>query len=112
MEVSQSLLIAGALLVAWSSALAQADRQMRIRFWNLTAQTVTSMFLAPAGSESYGPDQCRNEQGRVAPDERLRITGIGPGRYDVKLQDQTGRECVGEISRSRQAPSSRLPNVI
>ena len=94
MEVSQSLLIAGALLVAWSSALAQADRQMRIRFWNLTAQTVTSMFLAPAGSESYGPDQCRSEQGRVAPDERLRITGIGPGCYDVKLQDQTGRECV------------------
>ena len=30
----------------------------------------------------------------MAPDERQRITGIGPGHYDVKLQDQTGRECV------------------
>jgi len=67
---------------------------MRVRLWNLTAQTLTSVFLAPAGSESYGPDQCRNERGHVAPDERLRITGLSPGRYDAKLQDQTGRVCV------------------
>jgi len=55
---------------------------------------ITNVFLAPAGTESYGPDQCRNEQGHVAPDERLRITGLGPGRYDAKLQDQTGRVCA------------------
>ena len=75
-------------------ALAQAEREMRVRLWNLTAQTITSVFLAPARTESYGPDQSGNERGHVAPDERLRITGISPGRCDAKLQDQTGRVCV------------------
>lgn len=27
-------------------------------------------------------------------DERLRITGIDPGRYDVKLADKAGRTCI------------------
>jgi hypothetical protein len=27
-------------------------------------------------------------------DERLRITGIEPGRYDVKLTDKNGRVCI------------------
>src|SRR3954447_24742735 len=88
------VLLTSVLLGVGSPALAQPEREMRVRLWNLTAQTITSVFLAPAGSESYGPDQCRNERGHVAPDERLRITGIGPGRYDSKLQDQTGRVCV------------------
>ena len=88
------VLLTSVLLGVGSPALAQPKREMRVRLWNLTAQTLTSVFLAPAGSESYGPDQCRNERGHVAPDERLRITGLSPGRYDAKLQDQTGRVCV------------------
>jgi hypothetical protein len=32
--------------------------------------------------------------GRVDHDERLRITGIEPGRYDVKLADRIGRICI------------------
>jgi hypothetical protein len=88
------MLLTSVLVGVGSPALAQPEREMRVRLWNLTAQTITNVFLAPAGSESYGPDQCRNERGHVAPDERLRITGINPGRYDAKLQDQTGRVCV------------------
>ena len=88
------VLLTSVLLGVGSPALAQPKREMRVRLWNLTAQTLTRVFLAPAGSESYGPDQCRNERGHVAPDERLRITGLSPGRYDAKLQDQTGRVCV------------------
>lgn len=67
----------------------------RIRFWNLTANTVTRFYLAPAGTNKYGPDQCANDRdGTVDHDERLRITGIEPGRYDAKLQDKTGRVCI------------------
>ena len=32
--------------------------------------------------------------GTVDHDERLRITGVEPGRYDVKLSDKTGRACI------------------
>src|SRR5262249_54608914 len=41
------------------------------------------------------PDQCKNDRdGTVDHDERLRITGVEPGRYDVKLSDKTGRVCI------------------
>jgi hypothetical protein len=65
------------------------------RFWNLTLYTVTSLQLSPAGENAWGPDQCKNDRdGTVDHDERLRITGISPGRYDAKLADKIGRVCV------------------
>ena len=36
----------------------------------------------------------RYRDGTVDHDERLRITGVEPGRYDVKLSDKTGRVCI------------------
>ena len=52
--------------------------------------------LSRAGRHrQYGPDQCVNDRdGTVDHDERLRITGVTPGRYDAKFQDKKGRVCV------------------
>jgi hypothetical protein len=84
-------LISFGLLV--SSVVAQ-DRK-GIRFWNLTLYTITSFQMSPAGKDSWGPDQCKNDRdGTVDHDERLRITGIEPGRYDVRLADKIGRVCI------------------
>ena len=66
-----------------------------IRFWNLTSSTVTSLQLAPPGSNAWSPNQCANDpDGAVDHDERLKLVGIGPGRYDVKLMQKAGRTCV------------------
>jgi hypothetical protein len=47
------------------------------------------------GDRHWGPDQCKNDRhGTVDHDERLRITGVEPGRYDVKLADKIGRVCI------------------
>ena len=82
-----------ALSVVACCALAQ-DRK-GIRFWNLTAHTITALHMSPAGEEKWGPDQCKNDRdGTVDHDERLRINGISPGSYDVKLEDKTGRRCI------------------
>jgi hypothetical protein len=76
-----------------SSVVAQ-DRRA-IRFWNLTLYTITSFQMSRAGTDNWGPDQCKNDRdGTVDHDERLRITGIEPGRYDVKLADKIGRVCI------------------
>jgi hypothetical protein len=65
------------------------------RFWNLTRNTITELHLAPAGTADWGPDQCKNDKdGTVESDERLRITAVPPGSYDVKLTDVTRRVCV------------------
>src|SRR5215471_10090568 len=82
-----------ALMVMSQDVVAQ-DRK-GIRFWNLTLHTITQLHLSPAGKDAWGPDQCKNDRdGTVDHDERLRITGIEPGRYDVKFTDRTGRLCV------------------
>lgn len=73
----------------------QAAEGGATRFWNLTGETITHLYLAPTGTTAWGADQCKNDpDGSVDFDERLRITGIGTGRYDVKFTDKAGRSCV------------------
>ena len=66
------------------------------RFWNLTGETISSLTLAPVGTESFGPNQCANDKdGTVDNDERLRLTNLAPGRYDVRIKFQRGdRMCT------------------
>lgn len=90
----RNVLLALALLV-WQPSFAADGKGKGIRFWNLTSSTVTNLQLSPAGQNSWGPNQCANDpDGTVDHDERLRITGISPGRYDVRLASKAGRTCV------------------
>lgn len=80
------------LAVVTSQALAQGKST---RFWNLTRNTISEFYLAPAGTTNWGPNQCKNDKdGAVDTDERLRITDVSSGRYDAKLVDSTGRTCI------------------
>jgi hypothetical protein len=86
---------AALVLIASTAACSMAIGAERLRFWNLTAATITKLYLAPAGTGDWGGDQCRNDpDGSVDPDERLTLTGAAPGRYDVKLVDKNGRTCI------------------
>ena len=65
------------------------------RFWNLTANTITSLQLSPAGKNDWGRNQADNDRDHtVDHDERLKITDTAPGIYDVKFVDKSGRTCV------------------
>jgi len=87
------LLVEIALGSIGSSTMAEDSKG--IRFWNLTLHTITSLRMSPVGENRWGPDQCQNDRdGTVEHDERLRITGIAAGRYDVNLVDETGRACI------------------
>ncbi len=87
--------IIAALMIVAAVGAAQAADGGRTRFWNLTGETITHLNLAPAGTTDWGADQCRNDpDGTVDFDERLPITGISTGRYDVKFTDKTGRSCI------------------
>ncbi len=66
-----------------------------IRFWNLTTATITGLQLSPAGKNEWGPNQTLNDRDKeVDHDERLRITGIEPGRYDARIGYRDSRLCV------------------
>jgi hypothetical protein len=65
------------------------------QFWNLTANTIASFQLSPTGRSEWGPNQTDNDSDRtVDHDERLKISGVKSGIYDVKFVDKTGRVCV------------------
>jgi hypothetical protein len=66
-----------------------------IRFWNLTTATISSLQLSPAGKDAWGANQTLNDKDKeVDHDERLRITGVEPGRYDAKVGNRDGRQCL------------------
>ncbi len=84
--------IVSAVLVVSTPVLAAGERT---RFWNLTANTIKTFHLAPAGSTKFGKNQCTNDKdGEVDHDERLRITDVTTGRYDVRFSDDKGRLCI------------------
>jgi len=65
------------------------------RFWNLTQERISEFYLAPPGTTNWGPNQAKNDKdGVVDPDERLNITGVASGTYDVKLTGKEGRTCT------------------
>ena len=83
------------LALTISAAQAQSQRRSGMRFWNLTLYTLTSLQFSPPGQSAWGKNQCENDDDKtVDHDERLRITGLTPGRYDAKLTDRIGRTCV------------------
>jgi hypothetical protein len=87
-------IIAAFSIIASAGAVQAADGGVT-RFWNLTGGTITHLYLAPAGTMDWGTDQCKNDpDGSVDFDERLRITSISSGHYDVKFTDKTGRSCI------------------
>ena len=81
------------LLLAGTSALFAQGKG--IRFWNLTSATISGFQLSPAGKNEWGPNQTLNDKDKeVDHDERLRIKGVEPGRYDAKLTYPDTKQCV------------------
>ncbi len=87
---------AGAVIVlVLTLSVVEAAERRGMRFWNLTLHTLTSLQFSASGKNVWGKNQCENDNDKtVDHNERLRITGLAPGRYDAKLIDRSGRICV------------------
>lgn len=89
----KTLMAAALGLTLAAPALAADDKP--IKFWNLTAETISEFYLAPAGTTHWGINQCTNDKdGTVDTDEMVKITGIKPGLYDARFKDASGRTCL------------------
>jgi hypothetical protein len=93
MAMMRWMLAPAALLLTSASELAAQGKG--IRFWNLTTATISGFRLSPAGKDSWGPNQTLNDKDKeVDHDERLRITGVDPGRYDARISYRDKRQCL------------------
>ncbi len=85
-------LIAGILTGTPAALFAQGKG---VRLWNLTTLTISGFQLSPAGKNEWGPNQTLNDKDKeVDHDERLRIIGVEPGRYDAKVTYPDARQCI------------------
>ncbi len=85
-------------VVAGSAGARAADAPRAERFfvYNLTsASDLDGLYLAPAGTIDWGPNQTLNDRDhQVEPTERLALTGIVHGLYDVRAVTTKGHVCV------------------
>jgi hypothetical protein len=87
-----SIAVTAVLLSTSTQLLAQGKG---IRLWNLTTATISNFQLSPVGKDTWGSNQALNDRDKeVDHDERLRITGIEPGRYDAKVGYRDSRQCL------------------
>lgn len=64
-------------------------------FNETTATVFTGVYLAPEGSEAWGPNEALNDKDKVwDAGERLSIMGVTRGRFDLKIVDRAGRVCI------------------
>ena len=90
--MSRALIAVAVVSIAMPIQLFAQGKGMRL--WNLTTSTITGFELSPAGKNAWGPNQTLNDKDKeVDHDERLRITGIEPGRYDARVSYGASRQC-------------------
>lgn len=92
-----------ALMALLLAAVPTTAMAKNTQFWNLTANTITSLQLSPSGANEWGQNQTDNDPDHsVDHDERLKIIGVESGAYDVKFVDKSGRSCVVRNIQVRQ----------
>jgi hypothetical protein len=91
-------LLACVILVASTGAAfrpVSAQGQRFFAYNNTTRTEFTGVYMAPAGTENWGPNQALNDKDKALDaGERLTLTGLAPGRFSVKLVDRAGRTCI------------------
>ena len=81
------------------SSVAAQDRK-GIRFWNLTLYTITAFQMSPAGKDSWGPDQCKNDRDGTQDRPRLhREERRGEGRCGLLNRGKTTDGLPQVVSR-------------
>jgi hypothetical protein len=91
MKRGTATLASFACVAAATSALAAGKPP---QFWNLISSAVTKLEISKAGAGAFGPNQTVNDpDGAVDHDERLKLTGVEAGTYDIRLALKDGRTC-------------------
>jgi hypothetical protein len=86
------LLLAGTVVPCWP---ASAQGQKFFAYNSTTRTDFTGVYMAPAGTQNWGPNQALNDKDKsLDAGERLTLTGLTPGAFSIKLVDRSGRTCI------------------
>jgi hypothetical protein len=93
MKISSKIVLCAIVLLASSSA-AFAEG-VAVKFKNTSKFEIHGVYLAPSKEDSWGPDQL-GEKVVIKSGSTFTLTGIEPNKYDIKLVDEDGDECIVE----------------
>jgi hypothetical protein len=84
------------IVVTLAAGVPGAPAQTRLFVYNdTTSSDFPELYLAPTGTTSWGSNQTLNDKDKVLDhSERLTLSGVNPGVYDMKLVDSKGRICI------------------
>lgn len=94
MKSLKSVLAALALVafaVTGPLALA-AGKTANVKLVNKSDWAIEQLYLSPTDEEEWGPDQLKKHV--IEPGGEFTLTGIPCNKWDVKLVDEDGDECV------------------
>jgi hypothetical protein len=86
--------VAALLSLAVAIPASAARRKASIKVINQSKWEIHELYLSPASSHHWGPDQLEDQV--LAKGESLTLTNITCDRYDIKVVDEDGDECVIE----------------
>ncbi len=80
-------------ILVFRPACAAPDKPLK--FWNVTAATITELYLEPVGTSHWSANLCLSDPDHtVEADERISMNGIVGGQYNVRVVDEEKRSCV------------------
>src|SRR5262245_15429731 len=82
-------LLALSIVPALSSVQAS---DVKVKLINNSNFEIHEMYLSPTKTNEWGPDQLRDHV--IAKNASFELQGIPVGKYDLKLVDEDGDECV------------------
>jgi len=83
-----------AVTTGCSFALAVDKNKTSIQIVNASSWSIDSLYLSPSKASRWGPDQLEGQA--LESGEFFALTDVDCGRYDVRLVDEDGGDCVIE----------------
>ena len=93
MKLHSQLACAALLVLSGVSSAFAAG--ISVEFKNTSKWDIHSIYLSPVKEKSWGPDQLGAEA-VIKSGANFTLTGIEPNKYDIKIDDEDGDECIIE----------------
>lgn len=87
-----SHLVSGVSLVVFGIVCTANAKPVDVDFVNSSKWTIEEMYLSPTKEEKWGEDQLGEKV--IKPGDTYKLTGVPENKYDFKLVDEDGDECV------------------
>jgi hypothetical protein len=83
-------------IVVAASLAGTPARARDLLFWNMTEHEFVGVYLAPPGTNRWSTNMALSDNidYTANDDERIRMPGVVPGQYDMKLVDKQGQTCI------------------